>query len=141
MVLVVRYRAIAQHAHHIGEYDSWARILIGIDENTQAVEIIGGPKHWSRRSAFLSEPHRHSITVENSRAMYLKGDFDLQGTLSRLCLRGVLAGDIMTLQLVADNGKRENSHPSCEGRSDVRRIYLWRRKETLENLAFLELAN
>lgn len=47
----------------------------------------------------------------------------------------------MTLQLVADNGKRENSHPSCEGRSDVRRIYLWRRKETLENLAFLELAN
>lgn len=73
--------------------------------------------------------------------MYLKGDFDLQGTLSRLCLRGLLAGGIMTLQLVADNGKRENSHPSCEGRSDVRRIYLWRRKETLENLAFLELAN
>lgn len=73
--------------------------------------------------------------------MYLKGGFDLQGTLSRLCLRRFLAGDIMTLQLVADNGKRENSHPSCEGRSDVRRIYLWRRKETLENLAFLELAN
>lgn len=79
--------------------------------------------------------------MENSRAMYLKGDFDLQETLSRLCLRGVLAGDIMTLQLVADNGKREYSHPSCEGRSDVRRIYLWRRKESLENLAFLELAN
>lgn len=79
--------------------------------------------------------------MEISRAMYLKGDFDLQGTLSRLCLGGVLAGDIMTLQLVADNGRRENSHPSCEGRSDVRRIYLWRRIETFENLAFLIFAN
>lgn len=47
----------------------------------------------------------------------------------------------MTIQLVADNGRRENSHPSCEGRSDVRRIYLRWHKETLENLAFLEIAN
>lgn len=73
--------------------------------------------------------------------MYLKGDFDLQGTISRSGSRGFLAGGILTLQLVADNGKRENSHPSCEGRSDVRRIYLWQRKDTLENVAFLEIAN
>ena len=29
-----------------------------------------------------------------------------------------------TSQFVAVNGTREKSHPSCEGRSEVRRIYL-----------------
>lgn len=42
---------------------------------------------------------------------------------------GILGG-IKTIQLVAVNGRRENSHPSCEGRSDVRRIYLYRKSET-----------
>lgn len=88
MVLVVRDRAIAQHAHHIGEHDSRARVFIGIDENTQPVEIISGPKHWSRRGAFFGEPYRHSITVESSRAMYLKGDLNLQVIISCPVLKG-----------------------------------------------------
>lgn len=92
MVLVVRNRAIAQHAHHIRKHDSGARILIGIDKNTQPVEIISGPEHWSGRGAFLGEPYSHSITMESSRAMYLKGNFDLQVTISHSVLKWFLVG-------------------------------------------------
>lgn len=92
MVFVVQDRAIAQHAHHIGEHNPWARILIGIDKNTQPVKIISGPKHWSRRGAFLGEPYRHSITMESSRAVYLEGNFDLQGIVSRPALKGFWGG-------------------------------------------------
>ena len=79
-------------------------------------------KYRSRLCPLFGKPHCHAISVECPFAVDLKLDLDLQQTISHNSQK-IKAGRL-TSQLVAVNGKREKSQPSCDGRSDVRRIYL-----------------
>lgn len=127
MRLVVGSVPVTHHGHDIRERDARAVILIGVEEDTKALEFICRTEYRALGSTLLREPERKAVTMQVPLAMNLELELDLE---ERMSFCGSLIGlvSIFTCQLVAVSGTREAIQPCCDGRSAVRRMYLIRKK-------------
>ena len=77
VVLVIGRVAVAVHGHDVGEHGARAVVLVRIDEQTEALELVGVAKDRPRLRALLGEPHGKAIAVEVALAVDLEFDNDL----------------------------------------------------------------
>lgn len=77
MCLVVRGLAVTHHGHDIGKRHAWAIVLIGVEEDTKALELVGRPKHRAHSTALLGEPQSETIAVQVAIPMDLELKLDL----------------------------------------------------------------
>ena len=61
--LVIRLRPVTDHGHNIGEHGPWAVVLVGIEKDSQALELVGVTKDRARGCALLGEPHCEAISM------------------------------------------------------------------------------
>lgn len=126
MRLVVRGLSVAHHGHDIRERDTRTVVLVGIEENTETLELVCRSEDGTLRGALLGEPESEAIAVQVALAVELKLQFDLRQCEFDVVPAMPSSGLLLTCQLVAVRGTREKIHPCCEGRSAVRRMYLAR---------------
>ena len=77
VVLVVGRLAVAVHGHDVGEDGARAVVLVRVDEDAQALELVGMAKDRPWLRALLGEPHGEAVAVEVALAMDLELDGDL----------------------------------------------------------------
>lgn len=78
VILIVCDRGIAQHCHHIGEYDARSLVFVGVDEHPEAFELVRRTKNRSLGASLLGEPNGHAVAVEVALTVDLELDFNLQ---------------------------------------------------------------
>jgi hypothetical protein len=78
VVLVVDGLAVAVHGHDVGEDGAGAVVLVRVDEDAQALELVGVAKDGPWLRALLGEPHGEAVAVEVALAMDLEFDRDLR---------------------------------------------------------------
>ena len=76
VVLVVARLAISKHSHDVGENNTGAVVLVGVDKQTKTLEVVGVPEDRAHLAAVLCEPHGESIAVELVLSVNLELDFD-----------------------------------------------------------------
>lgn len=76
VTLVVLGLAVSDHGHDVGEDDAGAVVLVGVEENTQALELVPHAKHRSLFHAGLCDPESHAIAEESAGAMDLEFELD-----------------------------------------------------------------
>jgi hypothetical protein len=69
--------SVAVHGHDVGEHGAGAVVLVGIEEDTEAVELVHGAKDIAGSSTFLGEPHGKAVAEEVPLTMNLELDCDL----------------------------------------------------------------
>ena len=77
VVLVVLGLAVTVHGHDVREHCAGAVVLVGVDEDTEALEVVGVAKDRSWLRALLGEPYGEAIAVEIALAMDLEFDRNL----------------------------------------------------------------
>lgn len=82
--LVVGGMSVAHHGHDVGEGGAGAVVLVGVEEDTQALKVIRRTEDGTLGSALLGEPHCEPIAVQVAVAV----DFELDLDLDR-CKNGV----------------------------------------------------
>lgn len=80
--LVVHLLAVADDCHDVGEDGSGAVVLVGIDEDAEALELVYGAKDRTGHCSLLGEPHGKAVSVQVTFAVELEFDFDLEGGVS-----------------------------------------------------------
>lgn len=76
VVLVVGLLSVSKHGHDIGEDDAGAVVLVRVDENAQALELVGVAKDRSELASLLGDPHGEAIAIQLVLAMDLELDLD-----------------------------------------------------------------
>lgn len=76
--LVVGGLAVTHHGHDVGERDTGAVVLVGIEEDTETLETVCRTEDRALRGALLGEPKREAITVQVAIAVDLEFQFDLE---------------------------------------------------------------
>ena len=76
-VLVVLGLAITVHGHDVWEHGARAVVLVCVNEDTEALEVVGVTKDGSWLRALLGEPHGEAVAVEIALAMDLEFDRNL----------------------------------------------------------------
>jgi hypothetical protein len=74
---VVRGASVTNHGHDVWEDDARAVVLVGVDEDTEAFEVVGTAKDGAGLGALTSEPHGHAVAVKVAVAMNVELDFNL----------------------------------------------------------------
>ena len=77
VVLVVLGLAVTVHGHDVREHCAGAVVLVGVDEDTEALEVVGVAKDRSWLRALLGEPHGKAVAVEVALTMDLELESDL----------------------------------------------------------------
>ena len=77
VVLVVWRVSITVHGHDVWEHGTGAVVLVGIEEETEALELVGMAEDVSWLRALLGEPHGKAITIEVSLSVDLELECDL----------------------------------------------------------------
>lgn len=77
VVFVVRDGSISHHGHYVGKYDTRSLVLVCIDKDTEAFELVGGAEDRTRGSALFGKPDGHAIAVEVALAVDLEFHFNL----------------------------------------------------------------
>lgn len=77
VVLVIRCLSIAIHGHDVWEHRARAVVLVRIDEDAEALKLVGVAKYRPRLRALLGEPHGEAVAVEVALAMDLEFNRDL----------------------------------------------------------------
>ncbi len=77
VVLVVWRLAVAVHGHDVGEDGARAVVLVGVDEDTEALELVSVAKDRPWLRALLGEPNGEAVAVEVALAMDLELNRDL----------------------------------------------------------------
>ncbi|KAI6755059.1 hypothetical protein HG531_004165 [Fusarium graminearum] len=62
--LVVRGLAITIHGHNIGEDDTGTVVLVGINEDSEALEVVGSAKDSSLLRTLAGNPHSKTVAIE-----------------------------------------------------------------------------
>jgi len=75
VILIVRHRAVPEHSHHIRKHHPRPPVLVSVDDDAQAIEIVFGAEHFSRLGALFGQPDRHAVPVEVAGAVNFKFDF------------------------------------------------------------------
>lgn len=76
--LVVRGLSVAHHGHNVGEGGSGAVVLVGVEEDTQALEVIRRAEDRTLGGALFGEPHGKPIAVQVAVAVDFELDLDLE---------------------------------------------------------------
>ena len=124
MCLIVRRLAITHHGHDIGKRSTGTVVFVSVEENTKTLEVICRAKNRTLCSTLLGEPQGESITVQVTVPMEFEFEFNLAPI--RTIPTRHSEKKKLTSQFVAVRGTREKTHPCCDGRSEVRRMYLAR---------------
>lgn len=77
MRLIVDCLAVAEHSHNIREDHTGSVVLVGVEEDTQALKHVLGSKDGALRSAILGHPHGEAIAEEVALAIDAELHFDL----------------------------------------------------------------
>lgn len=77
MRLVVGSLAIAHHSHDIWERRAGTVVLVGVEEDSEALEVIRRSKNRTRHGALFGKPHREPITVQITLPVNLEFNLDL----------------------------------------------------------------
>lgn len=72
MSLIVRSRSVAHHGHDVRERHARPVVLVGIEENTQALEAVCGPEDGALSGTLLGNPEGKAIAVQIILAVDLK---------------------------------------------------------------------
>lgn len=78
MRLIVGGLAVTHHGHDIGERDTRAVVLVGIEEDAETLETVCRTEDRTLCGALLGEPKREAITVQVAIAVNLEFQFDLE---------------------------------------------------------------
>ena len=76
VALVVLGLAVADHGHDVGEDDAGTVVLVGVEEDAQALELVPHAEYRSFLHAGLCNPESHAITKESAGAMDLEFELD-----------------------------------------------------------------
>lgn len=77
IVLIIGGLSVAAHGHDVGEHGAWAVVLVCVEEETEALELVRVAEDVAWLGALLGEPHGKTVTVE----VALAGDFELEYNL------------------------------------------------------------
>lgn len=77
VVLVIRGLPITVHSHDVGEYCARAVVLVRIEEEAKALELVCVTEDVSWLSALLGEPHCEAVAVEVALAVNLELELNL----------------------------------------------------------------
>ena len=77
VLLVVGCISITAHGHDVRKYSAWSIVLVGVEEKTEALELVCMTEDISGLRALLGEPHGKAVAVEISLSMDLKLECDL----------------------------------------------------------------
>lgn len=75
--LVVGGLAVAAHGHNIGENDARSVVLVGVEEDAQAVKLVLIAKDVALLAPVLGDPHGEPIAKEVALAVDAEFDFNL----------------------------------------------------------------
>lgn len=81
MRLVVRRLPVTHHGHDVGKRRAGAVILVGIEEDTQALKFVCGTKDRALCGTLLGEPEGEAIAVQVALAVDCEFEFDLAGSV------------------------------------------------------------
>lgn len=76
VVLVVGLLSVSKHGHDVGEDDAGPVVLVRVDEDTQALKLVGVAKDGSELASLLGDPHGEAVAVELVLAMDLELNLD-----------------------------------------------------------------
>ena len=93
MVFVVGHGSVSHHGHYVGEYDTGSLVLVCIDEDTEAFELVGGAEDRARGSALFGKPDGHAIAMEVALAVDLEFHFNLLVSQLGVTVGIVIRGD------------------------------------------------
>lgn len=63
-VLVVRGLPVTDHGHHVRKHQPGTVVLVSVEEDAQALELVSAPKDGPLFSALLCDPHGKSVAIE-----------------------------------------------------------------------------
>jgi hypothetical protein len=77
VVLVVGRVSIPIHSHDVGKHGAGAVVLVCVEEEAEALELVSMAKDVSWLGALLGEPHGEAVAVEVALAVDLELECDL----------------------------------------------------------------
>lgn len=77
VILVVKCLAVAVHGHDVGEYGAGSVVLIRVEEDTEALELVDGAKYRALLCALLGEPECETIAIQSVLTVDLKFELNL----------------------------------------------------------------
>lgn len=77
IVLVIWRLSITVHSHDVGKHRAGPVILIRIEEDAEAFEVVLRSEDWAGCCALLGEPHCETVAVEVALAGDLEFHHDL----------------------------------------------------------------
>ena len=78
VVLVVGRVSISVHGHDVGEHGTRAVVLVCVEEEAEALKLVGVAEDVSWLRALLGEPHGEAIAVEVALAVDLELERNLR---------------------------------------------------------------
>ena len=63
IVLIIGGLSVAAHGHDVGEYGAGSVVLVCVEEDTEALELVRVAKDIAWLCALLGEPHGEAIAV------------------------------------------------------------------------------
>jgi hypothetical protein len=76
VALVVFGLAVADHGHDVGKDHAGPVVLVGVEEDAEAFELVFHAEHGAFFRAGLCHPDRHAVAEEGARAMDLEFELD-----------------------------------------------------------------
>jgi hypothetical protein len=80
--VVIARLPVTEHGRNIRENDAGAVVLVGIDEDSKTLEVVGAAEDGAGNCALLRDPERHAVTEEVAAAMEFEFPFDLEHPVS-----------------------------------------------------------
>jgi hypothetical protein len=77
VVLIIRRVAVTLHSHNVRKHSAWAVVLVGIEEEAEALELVCVTEDVSWLRALLGEPHCEAVAVEVALSVDLELESDL----------------------------------------------------------------
>lgn len=77
VVFIVCFGAVSEHGRDVREHGPWAMVLIRVDEDSKAFEIVFMAEDLAGCCAAFGYPYGHAIAVEVALAMNLEFDLNL----------------------------------------------------------------
>ncbi len=76
-VLVIRCLAIADHGHDVGEDNTRPVVLVRVEEDAEALKLVGAAKYGADFPALFCDPHGEAVAIELVLSMDLEFHLNL----------------------------------------------------------------
>jgi hypothetical protein len=88
--VVVARLSVTEHSRNIRENDAGAVVLVGIDEDSKTLEVVGATEDGAGDCALLRDPERHAVAEEVAAAMEFEFPLDLEPCVNLLAITAVV---------------------------------------------------